>query len=301
MKRVLVATLAACVAGYALVTLLAFVPVFPCSMLEHFRVQYMFAGIAVVAAAHRSRWFDAALIAWLVNLALVAPDLGGRARERQGTAVRVLFVNVLASNTEYTRVASLIAETQPDIVALVETRAPWFEKLAPALADYARIEHDRADNFGLGLYARGTVTGAVEHVGVELPTIIATVTLAKGPRMSFVLTHPWPPVNAWTLDQQWKHLAALSHRARALAAPLVFAGDLNATPWSRAFRHVMGTTGLCDTRAGFGYQGSYPASSAIVRIPIDHVLVSCDIGVRDRVIERDVGSDHLPVLVDLAF
>jgi len=30
------------------------------------------------------------------------------------------------------------------------------------------------------------------------------------------------------------------------------------------------------------------------------VLVSCSIGVRSRRIERDVGSDHLPVLVDLS-
>ena len=298
MKRALTIAL---VAGYALVTLLAFIPLFPCSMLEHFRVQLLFAGIAVVAATHRTSWLDAALVACIVNLALVAPDLGARATAQHGTHVRVLFCNVHASNTDYARVASLIADTQPDIVALVETRAPWFEKLGPALAGYARIEHDRADNFGLGLYARGTVTGGVEHIGGNLPTIIATITLAKGPQMSFIVTHPWPPVESWLLDAQWNHLAALSHRARTLPAPLVFAGDLNATPWSRVYRHVLGTTGLCDTRAGFGYQGSYPASSAIVRIPIDHVLVWCDIGVAERVVERDVGSDHLPVLVDLVF
>ena len=64
---------------------------------------------------------------------------------------------------------------------------------------------------------------------------------------------------------------------------------------------LVGTTGLCDTRAGFGYQGSFPASSAILRIPIDHVLVSCEVGVRARRIGPDVGSDHLPVIVDLAF
>ncbi|MDQ3341507.1 MAG: endonuclease/exonuclease/phosphatase family protein [Myxococcota bacterium] len=301
MKRVVVAAIGLVVAGYALVTLLAFVPVFPCSMLEHFRLQSMFAGIAIVAVAHRSRWLDASLIAWIVNLALVAPDLGTSATAKQGTHVRVLFCNVHASNTDFAAVASLIADTQPDIVALVETRAPWFEKLAPVLAGYERIEHPREDNFGLGLYARGTVTGGVEHVGTDLPTIIATVTLAKGPRMSFVVTHPWPPVTSWMLDEQWNHLAALSHRVRELAAPVVFAGDLNATPWSRVFRHVMGTTELCDTRAGFGYQGSYPATSAIVRIPIDHVLVSCGVGVRDREIARDVGSDHLPVIVDLVF
>jgi endonuclease/exonuclease/phosphatase (EEP) superfamily protein YafD len=57
--------------------------------------------------------------------------------------------------------------------------------------------------------------------------------------------------------------------------------------------------GLCDTRAGFGLQASFPAWSAVMRIPIDHVLASCSIGVRDRWIGPDIGSDHLPVLIDL--
>jgi endonuclease/exonuclease/phosphatase (EEP) superfamily protein YafD len=76
-------------------------------------------------------------------------------------------------------------------------------------------------------------------------------------------------------------------------------GDLNATPWSRPFRRFVGRSGLCDSRAGFGVQASFPAASALLRIPIDHVLVSCVIGVRNRRIGRDVGSDHLPVIVDL--
>ena len=76
-------------------------------------------------------------------------------------------------------------------------------------------------------------------------------------------------------------------------------GDYNATPWSRPFWRFVDRSGLCDSRAGFGVQASFPAMSAVLRIPIDHVLVSCSIGVRDRRIGRDVGSDHLPVIVDL--
>jgi endonuclease/exonuclease/phosphatase (EEP) superfamily protein YafD len=76
-------------------------------------------------------------------------------------------------------------------------------------------------------------------------------------------------------------------------------GDLNATPWSRPFVHLVESSGLCDTRAGFGVQASFPAASWLLRIPIDHVLASCGIGVQSRRIGRDVGSDHLPVIVDL--
>ena len=153
MKRIAAVTCVFAAVGFVLAGVFAFVPIWPCSLIEHFRVQYLFVGIAVVAAASwlAPRWFDAALVALLVDLAIIAPDLGATAHDKQGTHVRVLFSNVHASNTSYDKVAALIADTKPDIVALVETRAPWFEKLAPALAGFQRIEHEREDNFGLGL------------------------------------------------------------------------------------------------------------------------------------------------------
>jgi endonuclease/exonuclease/phosphatase (EEP) superfamily protein YafD len=76
-------------------------------------------------------------------------------------------------------------------------------------------------------------------------------------------------------------------------------GDFNATPWSPPYRRLLARSGLCDSRAGFGIQATFPAASSIVRIPIDHLLASCSVGTADRHIERDVGSDHLPVVIDL--
>jgi endonuclease/exonuclease/phosphatase (EEP) superfamily protein YafD len=103
-------------------------------------------------------------------------------------------------------------------------------------------------------------------------------------------------VGAAAVAEQDEELDAIADRARTMDGPLVILGDFNATPWSRPFRRVRARTGLCDSRAGF--EASFPAASEIVRIPIDHLLASCSIGVRDRYIERDVGSDHLPVILD---
>jgi endonuclease/exonuclease/phosphatase (EEP) superfamily protein YafD len=289
------------VVGYVLCGLLAFVPVWPLTLIEHFRVQYLLVGIGVVGCAVvGKRFLDAALIAWIVNLAIVAPDLGASAHDKTGTHVRMVFSNVLSANRSYDKVAAVIRETQPDIVALVEMRAPWFAELAPALADYQKLEHGRDDNFGLALYVRGALRGHVEHFGGIVPTIVAEIE-TRGVTATVLLTHPMPPMDGASQAEQGRHLAALAGYVTSLRGPLIVAGDLNATPWSRFFKRLVGTTGLCDSRAGFGYQGSYPASSALLRIPIDHVLVSCDIAVRDRRIGPDVGSDHLPVIVDLTF
>jgi endonuclease/exonuclease/phosphatase (EEP) superfamily protein YafD len=289
-------------AGSVLVPL---VPAWPCTLFEHFRLQYLLGGLLVVAgcAALRMRgWFDVALVAALINAWWVLPDLSRSTRELpgNGSPVRVLLLNVHTSSSAFAEVARLIDDTKPDIVGLVEVDERWLAQLTPALARFPhRITAPRDDNFGIALFAATPMTGAAEPIGYPVPTIVATVDL-HGRALALVLTHPIPPVRAASLADHTAHLDAVATRVGQLAAPKLLMGDFNATPWSRPFRDLVGATGLCDTRAGFGLQASFPASLALLRIPIDHVLVSCDVGVRRRAIERDVGSDHLPVVVDLS-
>lgn len=185
------------------------------------------------------------------------------------------------------------------MVAAVVARAlqdqRWLAELAPSTARYpGRIEAPRGDNFGVALYARGALDGGVEALGSELPTIVA-----RTAGVAIVVAHPMPPVSRAGAAQQARMLDALAARVRG-GAPLVLAGDLNAAPWSRPFARFLAATGLRDTRAGFGVQATFPASSWLLRIPLDHVLVSPGIGVTRRRVERDVGSDHLPVYIELA-
>lgn len=298
------ATLALAALGLAGCWAFALISSWPIALLQHFRVQFAVAGLLVTVAAAlvRTRAFDIAAIATLLHWLVLVPDLG---REPQplppgARPVRVLELNVLTENTSYDRVRALIAETQPDVIGLVEVDRGWLEALAPALGEYpGRIEVPRSDHFGIALYARGTVTGGAEQLGLPRPSIVADVAVGSA-RMSIVLVHPYAPVDAEKLDRQRIQLAAIARRARELPAPVVIAGDFNTTPWTPEFHRVTADSELCDTRAGFGVQASFPSTSFMTRIPIDHVLASCSVGVYDRRIARDVGSDHLPVIVDLA-
>src|SRR6188508_1112433 len=89
--------------------LLALVPVWPCSLFEHFRFQYVWGGALVVGACAALRmrgWFDAALIATVFNACHVLPDLSRSNREvPQGTPLRVLALNVLTSSSAHDDVA----------------------------------------------------------------------------------------------------------------------------------------------------------------------------------------------------
>jgi endonuclease/exonuclease/phosphatase (EEP) superfamily protein YafD len=290
--------------GCLLVLVATIVAPWPLSLLEHFRVQHVAIGIAVTGACtvrRHGRWLarvDVALLATLLHLVWLIPDLGAARRPiPAGSDLRVMLLNVRTSSTAHEAVRRLVEDVDADLVALIETDERWLEALAPALASYpSRIEHPQRA-FGIAVYARGALTAQVRHLGVH-PSIVGSFQ-HDGRQISIVVTHPIPPVARALVTDHETQLAAVAAHARSLPSPTLMLGDFNATPWSRAFRDVIGVSGLCDTRAGFGLHATFPAGSILRRIPLDHVLASCAIGVRDRYIERDVGSDHLPVVVDL--
>jgi len=301
--RFVTALVSVAAVGTVVSQLLTLLPVWPLTLIEHFRVQMLVGGLVIAAGAFalRPRYFDAVLLATLLHLVWLLPDLVRSPRPvPAGRPVRVLLLNVLSSNDRFDDVRRLIADTNPDIIALAEIRQNWLDELAPALVAYPhRHEYPRTDNFGLALYARdelGPLTGGVEYAGA-FPSIVATVGADPTTALGIVLTHPMPPMSGDYHRLLEEQLVAVGVRARALSARAIILGDFNATPWSRPFRRIVEASGFCDSRAGFGLQTSW--GPAIMQIPIDHALVSCNIGVRDRRIERDVGSDHRPVIIDL--
>ena len=77
-------------------------------------------------------------------------------------------------------------------------------------------------------------------------------------------------------------------------------GDLNATPWSPAFRSLLRNSDLRDSRQGFGIHSTWPSGTWIMRVPLDHILVSGQVAVHSRVVGPDVGSDHRGVVVEFS-
>jgi endonuclease/exonuclease/phosphatase (EEP) superfamily protein YafD len=303
-KRVLVALMLLATLGLGGVWLVAWIPTWPCTLFEHFRVQYVVIGVLLLvacAALRLRRCVDAIAIVTLLHALPIAADLTASRRSAPagGAPVRILLANVWTEGEGFAKVRQLIADEKPDLIGLVEVDRRWLRELAPALGGYAgRIEEPREDNFGIALYARGPLSGTVEPLGSPLPSVIAEV-LVDGVRLRVLVTHPLPPVDSEAYRQQERQLDAVAERARAATDSDVVMGDFNATPWSRPFVRLLHRTGLCDSRAGFGVQASFPSGRAALRIPIDHLLASCSIGVGDRRIGPDIGSDHLPVIADL--
>jgi endonuclease/exonuclease/phosphatase (EEP) superfamily protein YafD len=305
LARVAIAATRLAATGLAAAVVVAFIPVWPCPLVSHFPVQLAAVGLVVVAGAAALRvrgYVDLAAVATLVNLLWIAPDLCSTPRPvpSSGVPLRVLVFNVHTQSGHFAEARRLIEDLHPDVIGLVEVDRRWLEALAPALAGYTgRLESPRDDNFGVALYTRVPLDGAIEHFASDVPSAVAHLTEA-GAEVNLVLVHPPPPISARALAAQVDQLDAVAERVHGMPGAVIVMGDLNATPWSQPFRRLVVRSGLCDSRAGFGISASYPADSTVLRIPIDHVLVTCSIGVTDRRVERDVGSDHRPVIADLA-
>lgn len=276
-------------------------------LLSHFRVQ-LFSGMLVLLTTlligRRYRTVAALAPFALLNLAVILPlylDMPPRP-DATGTTLRVLHANANSRTGDPDRVADLIEKFKPDIVHIVEFDESWRRNLADALDDYpCSVARPRDDNFGIALYTRLPMRRSeIVALGeARLPTIIAEVETDAG-LLTLVGTHPLPPVSARYSRLRDEQLTRLGDRVLDVGAPVLLLGDLNATPWSHAFRDLLDRAGLRDSERGFGVQPTWPAGNLLLGVPIDHALHSPDIVIRDRRIGPDVGSDHLPLLIEFA-
>ena len=141
--------------------------------------------------------------------------------------------------------------------------------------------------------------GKVVEVGEsEVPSIAATIEV--GGRNVFLLgTHPLPPASAAYArlrNEQFREIAA---QVRRCAMPAIVLGDLNSTPWSPYFKELLRDSGLQNASQGRGLFGSWPAWMPLMRIPLDHCLASPSIRINNMRLGPGIGSDHLPLVVDV--
>jgi endonuclease/exonuclease/phosphatase (EEP) superfamily protein YafD len=289
-------------------------PLWPAfDLANHFQAQYFLAGLLamLVLLAMRSwRWSAVALICVLVTGARVVswwipvePAADVHAASTDRPALRVMLSNVLRQNPQHDQVIEMIEREQPDVIVLQETNDRWMEALSPIHRTHpVVIASPRSDHFGLAVLSRiAPVRSQLVHLGEAGVPSLECVLEVDGRIVTILVTHPVPPVSihrTWLRDEQ---LARVADRLARTDGLKLLVGDLNATMWSRPYRQLVARTKLHDARRGFGLLPSWPMTlPAVARIPIDHVLVSKPIAVTDCRLGAPIGSDHRPVIVDLA-
>jgi endonuclease/exonuclease/phosphatase (EEP) superfamily protein YafD len=192
---------------------------------------------------------------------------------------------------------------QPDVIVVQEIDDDWAYALQ-ALGATHPFSHvmPREEGSGIALYSRFPL----ERLPLALPEdnvrpgILVRLACAPG-KVSLLSIHPRAPIRRGHFELRNEVLATATTCAQALPDPKICIGDLNTSPWSAFYHDFARQTKLIDVRKGFGLLPSWPTFMGFnwLMIPIDHCLVSGDIRVVKVQTGERIGSDHLPLLVEL--
>ena len=298
---------------------------------SHFRVQYVVvdALLAVVLAAQRKLVLSlllAACTALSASVVLPYVPLGaaslaaptapagaggpagtarpvtptGAATALPGPTIKLLSANVLFRNHSAERLLEIVRRESPDVVVLIEYTPEWAQMVDELRAAYPhRLEGPGSGAYGIALFSRLELASATPFDLGDVSEIEARVLTPSGPLTLFAV-HLRSPTTPWRGAMRNRQLDELAARVARVAGPVVVIGDFNVTPYSPYFSHWLARTGLTDTRRGRTLSPSWPTLLPIVAIPIDHCAVSKDVTIVAHRSLPAFGSDHYPILAELA-
>jgi endonuclease/exonuclease/phosphatase (EEP) superfamily protein YafD len=261
--------------------------------------------LILLALALGPRWSAAVGLAAVgLGIALLVPAIRDPEPEPPPagrSTVKVLALNLWRQNDDVEAVTELIREERPDVVALTELTPAWARALAPVLQRYP-ISASRPDerSSGIGLYARAYVSAPRVRRLVDGGRPVAEARLKLGERAaSLLVAHPTAALLPGDRRAHERELTAIGDWARRRGPLVAVCGDLNAAPWTRTLRDVLTNGDLRAALPGDLVAGSWPALVPPLRVAVDGCLVGAGIRARAELGPR-VGSDHLPVLIELA-
>ncbi len=276
-------------------------------LFSHFRLQYFVCALlfAVVFAVLRNRrWCGGMLALAVVNFLPLAPWYlpAGNATPVGARTLTLLQANVLGHDNAPGQVVAQIRASAPDIVFLQEIDSRWVDALRVIEDELPyRLAVPRDDNFGIAVYAKEPLLDVeiIESPPLKLPTLVVRQDIG-GRQVTFVTTHPVPPLGREMTASRNEQLQSIAALLAGTTGPRVLVGDLNITMWAHHYRELESVSGLRNTRLGHGVAPTWPRRLPFAAIPIDHCLVSGELIVLDTRAGRANGSDHLPLLIDLA-
>ena len=277
---------------------------------SHFRVQYVVLDVLLlVLLALRQEWlWSAALAACAAWSALwVAPYLpfgasaaAAASPTEPGATIKLLSANVLFRNHSATRLFEIVRDESPDVVLLVEYTPEWSRMSDDLRTTYPyNLEAPAIGAFGIALFSRIPFDSVRSFALGPTTAIEAHLRTPGGPLTLFGvhLRSPTTPRRSADRDRQ---LGLLVERLAAAMESVAVMGDFNVSPYSPHYADWLAKTGLTDTRRGRTLSPSWPAYLPILGIPIDHCVVSRDIAVVAHRNLPTFGSDHYPILTELA-
>jgi endonuclease/exonuclease/phosphatase (EEP) superfamily protein YafD len=276
---------------------------------NHFRLQYLLGAMLVLIlllALKQWRWSAVAAVFVVLNAFHVVPwflPTGNVQAAMVGQRLKILQSNVKYNNTQYANLIAYVKEEAPDIVTLQEVDQNWFENLNALQASYPYFKFEaEATGSGLALYSKIKLEN-IQRIDLGLswrPSIQADLKL-DNTLVHLLTIHPPTPTEAPNYRDRNIQFAAVAQHLNSLSAPKILIGDMNDTVWSTYHAQMLEQTQMRNARKGYGVLPSWPAWLFFrpLMIPIDQCLISSEIEVISIQTGKNIGSDHLPLVVEL--
>lgn len=276
----------------------------PIDLLSHFPFQATLGLSAALLAAiclRRGRLAAAVSVPLAINLlAIGSLSWPAAAVPADGPRLKICSANVHVDNRDAAPLLEWLRREKPDVLYVSELTPAYDAAVrASGLFPFALSRSELDSPWGAALYS----TRPLEETrflprSFGCPTIVARIDV-EGTPLLIAGAHPVPPAGRRFTRLRDELLTATAEELRGRTEPIVLCGDFNATPWSYAFRDLLSVARLRDGRQGYGFKPTWPQGNPLLSIPIDHVLVSGTIAMRDFRVGPAVRSDHFPVLSEI--
>jgi endonuclease/exonuclease/phosphatase (EEP) superfamily protein YafD len=273
-------------------------------VLSAFRVQYFLVLLVVglLYGAFFSRSLSVLfLVMAAVNLTVIAPlYIGNQAPADGSGALGIVSFNVQSRSSNREQVSRWIENAEPDLVFLLESNEDWQAHVATLPGYEVRSEIPADRSYGITMLSREDFPVEMLRIGEVRDSVLRVVASIGTQDVVVYAVHARAPSSSSSAAARDDVLAGVARLAAAETLPVIVVGDLNATPWSHAFRSLSSEADLRDSLDGFGYQASWPGHLPIfLQIPIDHLLLSPELTTINRLLGPDFGSDHKALYVSV--
>ncbi len=271
--------------------------------------------VSVVGALILLAWRSRTRRAWaLAAVGVLAGALGmasGRGaitRADPGPAIRVMSINLLATNASASAVAGTIRDHAPDVVVFQEYTDAWDRELYIRLHnEYQHTFRPRPRPWGQAVYSRLALLDrrAERLTGDDYYDQLRVRVLHAGLELEIWNTHLCSPGSPRAVEAQHRQADALAARVLESRVPLIVVGDFNATPRTHTTARLR-ASGLAEAHAtaGSGRGDTWPALGALRLLPgmrIDHAFATRDLAWIGAGVVGGLGSDHRAIVVDAAW
>ncbi|MFO8147764.1 MAG: endonuclease/exonuclease/phosphatase family protein [Bacteroidota bacterium] len=275
---------------------------------SHFKLQYVILLLIILLPASlfliKKRIFPIVLVFLLLvwNSSFIVPLYlqDSNLTETSGKSLSVLSMNLLASNTNYKKALELIREKDPDVLVVLELSPQWGKQLQELNPHFPfRQMYPQKNNFGIGILSKIPMISSVTDFGKNFPPSILSKLEYNGHPVFILATHPVPPVSQDMFNFRNDQLKEIVKLSKLQNENFILVGDLNTSSYSKHFQKLLENGNFKDSRKGFGIASTWPTDYHILRTTLDHFLLKGEMQVLKRSTEKSIGSDHLPVFLEV--